>query len=971
MPPLRQDSAQSVPHLIDAHDLTESLGVTPDLGLSTAEAGARLASFGPNELRATEAVPLWRRVLAQFRDPLVVLLLIAIVVSLIAWLVEGADGVPVDAIVIALIVVLNAAIGFVEEEKANDAVAALADLTAATSSVLRDGQATAIPSSRLVPGDILLLSEGDAVGADARLLTATGLKVQEAALTGESAATVKSPQILSGELALADRVNMVYKGTGVVEGVGQAVVTSTGMGTEMGHIADLLDRTEQEPSPLQTEIARVSRSLGVIVVLIALVVMATLAIVQGADTSQEWVTILLLGVSLAVAAVPEGLPAILSLVLAIGVRDMARRHAVMKHLHSVETLGSTSVVCSDKTGTLTRNEMTLRTIVTLSGQVELTGIGYAPVGDATPQPRTGPSATPQTARETAAGGSADFDIEATLEEARVVLIGGSVANNATITEHDGEWEVHGDPTEAAFIVAKHKLDGAADRVERYERRAEVPFTSERKLMSVRAARDTAVEERIFTKGAPDVLLERCVGIRRGVGVVPLDDDSRRRVAAVVDQLSGEGYRTLGVAYRLVSDDDSRAAPGDPDGIEHHLILAGIVGIIDPPREEARTAVQAAKGAGVRTLMITGDHPATAQRIAADLGIITEGEPATSGLDLEPLTDAELDDLVAEVSVYARVAPAHKLRIVDALQRRGHIVAMTGDGVNDAPALKKADIGIAMGTGTEVTKEAARMILADDNFATIVASIRRGRIIFDNITKFLRYLLSSNMGEIFTVFFGIVLAGAIGLRDPSDPEALILPLLATQILWINLVTDSAPAIAMGLDPEIDDVMARPPRDPRRRIIDAAMWRRIISTGVVMGAVTLATMDLLLPGGFFEGDQAFETARTAGFTTLVFAQLFNALSARSAFQSAFHRMFHNPWLWGALGLTALLQVAVVNIPLLQNAFGTESLTGGQWLLTIAMASIVLWVTELIKLVQRLLRRGAQESRQVSSRQPPTSP
>jgi len=953
--PLRQDSAESVPHLSDSSNLAEQLGVAPDVGLSTAEAEARLEKFGPNELRASEAVPLWRRILAQFQDPLVLLLLGAIAVSLVAWVVEGAGGLPVDAVVIAAIVLLNAVIGFIEEEKAADAVAALADMTAVTSSVLRDGKPTSVPSSRLVPGDILLLSEGDAIGADARLLSASGLKVQEAALTGESAAVVKSADTLTGDLALADRVNMVYKGTGVVEGVGRAVVTSTGMRTEMGRIAELLDRTEQEPSPLQVEIARVSRNLGAVVIVIALIVMGTLALLQSPSSSQEWVTILLLGVSLAVAAVPEGLPAILSLVLAIGVRDMARRNAVMKHLHSVETLGSTSVICSDKTGTLTRNEMTLRTIVTLSGRVELTGTGYAPEGSATALSRTPVGSAHDH------DGEDECDVDAVLEEARVVLIGGCVANNATVSQEDGEWVVHGDPTEAAFIVAKHKLDGAAERISCYERRAEVPFTSERKLMSVVAARDTDDEKRVFTKGAPDILLARCVAVRSGTTTVPLDDATRAAIMETVEGLSGEGYRTLGVAYRPGGDHE----PPEPEEIERDLILAGVVGIIDPPRDEARDAVRAASRAGVRTIMITGDHPATAHRIAADLGIIGEGEPAASGVELEPLTDDELDDLVSRVSVYARVAPQHKLRIVDALQRRGHIVAMTGDGVNDAPALKSADIGIAMGTGTEVTKEAARMILADDNYATIVASVRRGRIIFDNITKFLRYLLSSNMGEIFTVFFGIVLAGVIGLRDPANPGALILPLLATQILWINLVTDSGPAIAMGLDPEIDDVMDRPPRDPRKRIIDGAMWGRIISTGVVMAAVTLATMDLLLPGGLFEGNGLFEanesfvTARTAGFTTLVLAQLFNALSARSAVQSAFHRMFHNPWLWGALALTVVLQVAVVHVPLLQKAFGTVALTGEQWVICTVLASVVLWATEAFKLVERRMHRRAEAS------------
>ncbi|MGC5583368.1 cation-translocating P-type ATPase [Ornithinimicrobium sp. W1665] len=964
------------PHLTGARELSDLLEVDPDVGLSSTEVEIRLAEHGPNELRSTDRVPLWRRVLAQFQDPLVYLLLVAIVVSITAWVLEGAQGLPVDAIVIGAILVLNAVLGFVQEAKAEDAVAALATMTAASSSVLRDGRPTELPSADLVPGDVLLLSEGDAVGADARLLEASGLKVQEAALTGESAATVKSATSLSGEVALADRVNMVHKGTAVVEGVGRAVVTATGMQSEMGHIAALLDRTEQQPSPLQVEIAKVSRTLGALVIGIAVVVMATLALVQGADSPQEWVTILLLGVSLAVAAVPEGLPAILSVVLAIGVRAMARRNAVMKHLHSVETLGSASVICSDKTGTLTRNEMTLRTIVTASGRVELSGTGYAPVGDAvlvaaddagtdgdaadaagtngdaTDAAGTNGDAADDAGTNGDAADAAGAAAEDLLVEARLVLIGGSVANNATISEQDGQWVVHGDPTEAAFIVASSKLGEVTERIGHYERRAEAPFTSERKMMSVLAHHDDRAENRIFTKGAADVLLDRCVAERHGDEVVPLDDAARARHLAVVEALSAEGYRTLGVAYRVADDGE----PGHHDAdVEHDLVLAGVVGIIDPPREEAQAAVAAAHRAGVRTIMITGDHPATAQRIAADLGIIAEGGRAAAGVELERLDDDALVDLVREVSVYARVAPHHKLRIVDALQRDGHVVAMTGDGVNDAPALKSADIGIAMGiTGTEVTKEASRMILGDDNFATIVAAIHRGRIIFDNIGKFLRYMMSSNLGEVVTVFFGIVLAGVLGLRDTANPDALVVPLLATQILWINMVTDSVPALAMGVDPEIDDVMARPPRRPDRPILDRPMWARILFTGFLMGAVTLLTMDLFLPGGLLEGSESFDLARTAGFTTLVLAQLLNALSSRSAAQSSFHRMFRNPWLWAAIGLVVALQVVVVHVPVMQHAFTTVPLSGLQWLVCLAMASVVLWAQEVVKIAHRAWAR-----------------
>ena len=726
------------PSLVDAAAVTTGLGVDPATGLSAAEAAARLARDGPNELRAKPPVPVWRKILAQFQDPLVYLLLVAIVISLVAWLAEGAQGAPVDVIVIAIIVIANAALGFFQESSAENAVAALAVMTAANSTVLRDGVLATVPSSGLVRGDILALSEGNSVGADARLLTATGLKVQEASLTGESEATLKDPGTLDGQASIGDRFNMVFKGTAVVSGVGRAVVTGTGMLTEVGAIAEMLDRTETVDSPLQKEIASVSKALGLIVIGIAGVVMIALALVNGVNSVGDLVSILLMGVSLAVAAVPEGLPAILSLVLAIGVRELAQRNAVMRNLHSVETLGSASVICSDKTGTLTRNEMTLRIVATASGEVELTGTGYRPVGEAL------------------LSGTAEDDL---LFEARRVLVGGALANNAQLTDVDGEWQIQGDPTEAAFLVAQHKLEGAAGRVAEYDRQAEVPFTSERKMMSVLAQDLVSDQTRLITKGAPDILLARCGTIQVGTESVALDQARRAAALAEIERLSGQGYRTLGVAYRTI-DVDGRELAGELDeSAEHDLVYLGLVGIIDPPRVEASVAVGEAHRAGIRTIMITGDHPVTARRIASDLGIVGPDARAVTGAELDGLSDEEFRAAAREVSVFARVAPAHKLRIVSALQDDRHVVAMTGDGVNDAPALKAADIGVAMGiTGTEVTKEAAEMILVDDNYATIVAAVQQGRVIFDNIKKFLRYLLSSNMGEVVTVVFGVVFAG---------------------------------------------------------------------------------------------------------------------------------------------------------------------------------------------------------------------
>ena len=916
----------------EAADVARRLDVDPETGLSDAEAARRLAADGPNELRPKKPVPFWRKVLAQFQDPLIYLLLVAVVISLIAWWVDGASGVPVDATVIAAIVLLNAFLGYTQEAKAEDAVAALGVMTAASSTVLREGRLTTVPSTELVRGDVLVLSEGDAVGADARLLEATALRVQEASLTGESQAVTKEPASLAAPSAIGDRTNMVFAGTSVVQGVGRAVVTAVAMSTEVGAIAELLDATQAAPTPLEVEIARITKLLGLLVIGIAVVVMATIILVDGVTDPADLVTVLLLGVSLAVAAVPEGLATILSVVLAIGVQRLARRNAVVKQLSSVEALGSASVICTDKTGTLTRNEMTIVRIVTASGSAEVTGVGYRPDGDVL----TGGS-TPH-------GGHH--------REVQLLLGAGSLANDAQLSERDGTWEIQGDPTEAAFLVAARKLAGTAERVHRFARQSEIPFTSDRKMMTtVHQARDEGTHL-LISKGAPDVLLRRCTRLQVGDTTVPLTDASTRERLAEVEELSADALRTLGVAYRPA--DGPTDGPGAlDDSSEHDLVYVGVVGIIDPPRDEVAPAIAEAHRAGIRVVMITAAHPTTAARIAAGLGITPAGSRAVTGAELDSCDEQSLRELVAEVSVYARVSPQHKLRLVAALQANGQVVAMTGDGVNDAPALKSADIGVAMGiTGTEVTKEASRMILADDNFATIVVAVRQGRVIFDNVKKFLRYLLSSNMGEVLTVFLGIVGAGVIGLGGGRGEE-LVLPLLATQILWVNLVTDSTPALAMGVDPEIDDVMARRPRRLDQPTIDPRMWAGIASVGLVMALVTLFTIDLFLPNGLVEGTDTLTVARTAGFTTLVLAQLFNALNARSETTSAFHALFANRWLSGSILLSAALQVAVVEVPFLQVAFGTASLDLTHWAACVALASVVLWYDELRKIVLRRRR------------------
>ena len=955
------------PSRVDIAALALALGTDMDRGLGVDDAAKRLRADGPNELRALPPVPLWRQALAQLQDPLVYLLGGAATVALAAWWFEGRGqtgvaGWPLDAIVIGCVVVLNAVLGWLQEAKAAQAVAALAKMTTATSAVLRDGALVRVPSAELVQGDLLVLAEGDAVGADARLAQAAALMLLEAPLTGESEPVLKDAALLPGPTALGDRLNMVFKGTAVAQGTGRAIVTATGMQTEMGGIATLLDTTPDAPTPLQVEISHLGKVLGLAALLIAAVVVATILFTSDIQGVADVVTVLLLGVSLAVAAVPEGLPAILSVVLAMGVRRMARHHAIVKKLASVETLGSASVIASDKTGTLTRGEMTVQRVMTASGRSDITGVGYAPDGRAE-----------QAGAELPAG-----NLRAELQ---AVLRGGSLAGNAHLQKDDaGTWHIQGDPTDAAFLVAERKLgppgnpqDAADGRPQPgwkhgFERIGEIPFTSQRKMMSVLGVDHADGDAHVlWTKGAPDVLLAHCTHARRGQATVPLDAALHAQVLADVGAMTDDALRTLAVARRTLA--SGAQVPPDAQqaaALEQGLEYLGTVGIIDPPREEAAVAIAQARRAGIRVIMITGDHPRTALRIAADLGIaITDpraGAPVLTGIELDQLgDDAAWAAAARNTSVFARVAPRHKLRIVRALQGSGNVVAMTGDGVNDAPALKAADIGVAMGVaGTEVTKEAARMILADDHFATIVLAVREGRGVLDNIRKFLRYLLSSNLAEVLTVFVGVVGAGVIGLKATATGSggAVVLPLLATQILWINLVTDTGPALAMGVDPIADDVMARKPRLHSQRLVDARMGLGVLEAGVVMAALTLLTLDLFLPGGLVEpvdrwlgsSPHSLELARTAAFTVLVLTQLFNCFNARSATTSAFRAAFSNRWLWAAVAMSAALQVAVVHLPLLNLAFGTVPLSPGQWGVCVAMASGVLWFSEARKLLRR---------------------
>jgi P-type Ca2+ transporter type 2C len=903
-------------------------------GLSAGEARARLARYGKNELTIEKPVPAWRKFLAQFQDVLVILLLIATGISAGLWLYERESALPYEAMAIFAVVLLNAVMGYMQESRAEEAVAALRQMSAAHAHVIREGARQSIPATEVVPGDIILIEEGDTVPADARLLESTALQTAEAALTGESLPVSKDTLPIPAEVGLGDRHNMLFSGTAATYGRGHAVVTATGMQTQMGRIAGMLQEAPTETTPLQQELARVGKWLGIIVVVIAVVMIVTIILVENVRGFSAMFDVLILGVALAVAAVPEGLPVVVTTVLSLGVQRMARRNAIVRHLAAVETLGSANVIASDKTGTLTKNEMTVRAVVTASGRVRVGGTGYEPTGEVR--------------REE--GGAIDGALRFEFVRA---LAAADRANNAVLQERDGRWTVQGDPTEGALIVAARKAGLEEEALDaRFARVAEVPFSSERKLMST-IHTDAERQEHLLalTKGAPDILLARCSQELVGEEIRPLTAGRRAEIVQSNEELAGAAQRTLGIAFRSLPKDALDQGEVD-ERVEQDLVFLGLIGMIDPPREEAKAAVARAKGAGIRPMMITGDHPKTAAVIAAELGIVDNGQ-AVTGAELERMPEETLARTVQAVSVYARVNPEHKLRIVKALQREGATVAMTGDGVNDAPALKTADIGVAMGiTGTDVSKEAADMVLADDNFATIVAAVEEGRAIFANIRKFLRYLLSSNIGEVMTMFFGVLLADVIGLKAEGG-SGVVLPLLATHILWINLVTDGAPALALGVDPADGGVMHDPPRPRSEGVITRSMWAGIVFVGVIMAVGTLLVLDASLPGGLLEGAGTMRYAQTMAFTTLVFFSLFTVFNARSDERSALVGLFSNPWLWGAVLLALVLQVAVVYVPFLQQAFATVSLSFGDWLRCAAVASSVLWLRELSKIITRATR------------------
>ena len=880
-----------------APDARDHLGVDPAHGLDPKEAAARLAIVGANRLAEPPRRSPWLLFLDQFRNLLIVVLIGAAVLA-------GLVGDLKDAVVIAVVLVMNALLGFVQEHRAERSLAALRRMLVATAKVRRAGIVREVPAEELVPGDVVLLEAGDRVPADGRLVVAASLEIDESALTGESSPVPKGTGPSPVGAPLAERPSMAHMNTVVTRGRGELVVTATGMATEIGALAGLLQSAPTTPTPLQEQLAVLGKRLAAVGG-VAVSVFFVLGVARGEPVADT----VLAAVALAVAAIPEGLPAVVTVTLAVGVHQLAKRGAVVKRLASVETLGSTTVICSDKTGTLTLNQMTARAVVTGGARYRVTGEGYAPAGDILDQ----------------RGAVAAADV---LAVARLAL----ACNDSRVV--DGS--AIGDPTEAALVTlaAKAGVDRAALDLE-WPRAAEVPFDSARKFMATfhrDAEREGAVL--VAVKGGADVLLTRCTAVAGAAGPVALDAEHRRALEDAVAELAGDGRRVLAIARRELPACRIEHATSEAQLVDlvDELTLVGLVGLLDPPRPEARDAIAQCRRAGIAVKMITGDHAATATAIAARLGL--EGATLT-GTDLDRLDDAALATAVEDTAVFARVAPEHKVRLVQALRANGHVVAMTGDGVNDAPALKTADIGIAMGiTGTEVSKEAAAMVLTDDDFATIVRAVEGGRAIYDNIVTFVRFQLSTNIGAILSLI-GAQLAG------------LPVPFTALQVLWVNIIMDGPPAMALGVDPPAEGTMDRPPRRRGSAILTGRRLGRMAVTGAVMATGTLGVLAV----GRETGSE--EHALAMAFTTFVLFQVFNALCARSETASVFRReTLRNAKLWAALGIVVVLQAAAVHVDAVQGVFGTVDFTAWDWVLTTAVASTVLWFDEARK---ALARRG----------------
>jgi P-type Ca2+ transporter type 2C len=862
---------------------------TTNSGLTASEAALRRDRFGPNELRAVGPVSAWHTLGAQFKNVLIVILLAATVVSAVL-------GHTLEAIVIAIIVTFAVLLGFIQEFRAERALEALKKMAAPVAHVIRDGVERALPAREIVPGDVLVLRAGDRVPADSRITLAANLSIDESALTGESAAIGKSDGTLGDDdLPLGDRRNMAYAGTLVTYGRGQSVAVATGMDTEFGQISALVQSVESGRTPLQENLDRLGATLGK-----AALVVVALIVVLGIWRGLPLLDMVVFGIALAVAVVPEALPAVVTIALAIGVRRMVKRNALVRRLPIVETLGSTSVICSDKTGTLTRNEMTVRRAFVGGRMLALSGAGYEPVGEFRDESRL-------------------IVPDPNLLE---LLRAGVLASDARLRLDEGRWLVEGDTTEGALVVAaaKASLDQAALE-EQFPRIDEIPFSSERRRMTT--LHEWTGIPVAYSKGAAEVIFDSCTTWMSASGEAPLTPVARERLEEIERRIAGDGLRVLAIARKF-----ARTIADAEDG----MTLLGLVGIMDPPRPEARVAVQTCQDAGIRPVMITGDHPATATSVARELGLLTTGR-VVSGKELARLTDEQLDQRVHDISVYARVSPPDKLRVISAWQKRRDVVAMTGDGVNDAPALKKADVGIAMGiTGTDVSKEAASITLLDDNFASIVAAVEEGRIVFANIKKFLMYLLSSNLGEML-LMAGAALAG------------LPLPLTAVQVLYVNLASDGLPALALAVDPPEDDLMHRKPRDPRDGIFTRPVVVLMLAGGIWSGMANLALFSWALASG-----RPVEQAMAMTFASLVLIQFFKAYNYRSDRLSVFHRPFANHWLNLAVAWELALLAALIYVPWLHGPFTTFSFTTADCLLVAAPAMSVIPVIELAKVMER---------------------
>jgi Ca2+-transporting ATPase len=895
-------------HSQSAEEVLAQLAATSE-GLASHEAAQRLATNGLNELKEGKPISPLQIFLAQFKS-LIIWILIA------AGIISGLLGEGVDAIAILAIVVLNAVIGFYQEFNAEKSIAALKKMTAPQAKVRRDGHVTSIPASGIVAGDILALEAGDLVAADARLLEAASLRCMESALTGESEAVTKQAATLEqNDIPLGDRENMVFMGTSVAAGTAQAVVVATAMKTELGRIAGLIvEAGAEERTPLEKKL----ESFGRVLVWAALGIVALLfglGVLRGTKLFELFMT----SVSLAVAAVPEGLPAVVTVALSLGVLRMARRRALVRKLAAVETLGSTSVICTDKTGTLTVGEMTVRALYVAGQRYEVTGEGYGPDGEVRFE-----------------GKKAEGPHRAPLLELATVLLG---CNNAHFVREDGAWKTVGDPTEGALLAAGAKAGGDRGRIEQeLPKQYEIPFDSDRKRSTVIRKMPNGTL-RAFINGAPDVLLERCTQLYTGTGVRPMTDGGRQDIVAQNTAMAQQALRVLGSAYR----DLDNASPADltADVVEHDLVFVGLSGMYDPPRQEAKKAVATCRAAGIRVVMITGDHPHTATAIAREIGTASDDDLAIAGVELDKMSDDELRKRTPTIAVYARVTAEHKLRIIRAWKANDAVVAMTGDGVNDAPAIKGADIGIAMGkSGTEVTKQAADMIITDDNFATIVAAVEEGRGIYANIRKTLQYLLAGNTGELLLMTICVV----VGLPTP---------LLPIHLLWINLVTDGLPALCLATDPIDPDVMKRHPRRRSERIANRSFLRTMAFTGFLTAGVAFGVYYYILRAG------TTETARTYAFAVLVFAELLRSFGARSETKSVWRiPLLTNVNLVIVVAISFGLQVWSQHNATLGRFLRTSYMPFTDCLLLLAVGAIPLLALEMVKVAQHARRHGTAE-------------